>query len=419
MKIYTGVFYLSVFLCSLSSLAVPVAAPISLNNAYRAALQLTETTPIGQSRINQTEARVKQVRAKFLPVFSLGSGYQQLDNNNSSSVSYTRLTLSQSIYEGGRDRSSLESAKALRQNQEQNLWVAQYAVFTLVARNYYAILSSERETTNIRKASLLANDRATEISNRVDIGRAKKVELLAAQAQVSVLESQLMAAEGQLITVKEQFGLITGLGKHIDLAQPSETIRAPGSVDSYLSLLEKRPDIAAMKAQIEAAQKSIGVVQAGHLPALSITGDYYVFQGGTQKSNNWDAGLYLSFPIFSGGAVLAQVTEFSEREKEVELTLSQTRREAEIEIRNAYNNLVSAVNQIRSLRSALSSTEQNYKEQEKNYRFGQATNLDVIQALNVDLDTRRTLDRTRYQALTSWAELSSATAQVPMLEGNP
>jgi outer membrane protein TolC len=74
------------------------------------------------------------------------------------------------------------------------------------------------------------------------------------------------------------------------------------------------------------------------------------------------------------------------------------------------------LDQIKALEAALKSTEGNYREQEKNYRFGQATNLDVIQALNSFQDSKRTLDRTRYLAFSAWAELKAATAQVTLAQ---
>lgn len=222
-----------------------------------------------------------------------------------------------------------------------------------------------------------------------------------------------MAMDGQFFTVKDQFALLTGLDKDTALDEPAETVPAPQPIATYLSLLENRPDILAIKAQVRESESNVRVAKAGHYPSLSATGNYYLTREGAQRGNDWDIGLSFSLPLFAGGAISGQVREFLERQKESELTLNQARRQAEIELRTAHNGLTSALNQIKSLQAALSSTEQNYHEQEKNYRFGQATNLDVIQAMNVFLDTKRTYDRTRYQAMTSWAQLNAATSQVP------
>ncbi len=389
---------------------------VTLSDAYRSALEKTEVSALGRARINQFDAKTDQARANFLPQFSFGANYSRQDLPANPSQSYTKLNLSQSLYSGGRDQASLASSKFLKIAHEQEYSNAKLNTFVSVARSYYQSQSAEWEVKTIRKTSDLANDRLKEIKKRTEIGKSRKIELLAAQAQLSVLESQLKAAEGNLATVKDQFTLITGLDKDVVLAEQAETVKMPESIDKYLPFLEKRPDIQSMKSQIDAAESSIGTVKSGHLPALSADGNYYLSRSSSvasTKENKWDVGLTLTLPLYSGGVTSARVQEYSEKQREIELLLSQARRQAESGIRTAHNNLMSALNQMKSLEAALAATEQNFKEQEKNYRYGQATNLDVIQALNLYLDTKRTLDRTRFQGMTSWAELDAATAQIP------
>lgn len=401
------------------------ATTVTLKDAVRSALEKTETVAIGQSRINQADARIDQVKSKFLPAISLGANYQQSDTIKGSAnknkkfgegQSYARFTLSQPIYDGGRDTAALEANKADKEAQRQILSIANYELFSSVARGFYSILSGQTEIENLKKIIGFATDRVKEIAHRERIGRARNIELTAAEAQVSVLQAQLMAAEGQLITAWDEFVLLTGLPRDVQLVKKRETPDPPQSIDVYLALLEKRPDITAMKAQIASAKSSVDVARSGHRPSVEALGNYYVHRTGPQDGNNWDAGISLSMPLYDGGSVSAQVREASEKEKEIELLLNQTRRQAEVAIRTNYNTLVSSLNQIKALESALSSTEQNYKEQSKNYRFGQSTNLDVIQALNLFQDTKRTLDRTNYLALSAWADLKAATAQVSLAE---
>ncbi len=397
------------------------AVTITLKDAVRSALEKTESVPLGQSRINQADARLEQTKSKFLPTVSLGANYQRQDSTDTknSSIwgggqSYARLTLSQSVYDGGRDTAALEANKSDKEAQKQILAVSNYSLFSTVARGFYAILSNQTEVDNLKKIIDLASDRVKEITNREKIGRSRNIELMAAQAQVAVLQAQLMAVEGQQITAWDEFVLLTGLPRDVELVKKRETPEAPQSIDTYLGLLEKRPDIIAMKSQIDSAKSNVDVARAGHRPSIDVLGNYYINRTGPQEGNNWDVGISLTMPLYNGGMVSAQVREASEKESEIELLLNQTRRQAEVTIRTNYNNLVSALNQMKALQSALSLTEKNYKEQSKNYRFGQSTNLDVIQALNLFQDTKRTLDKTNYLALAAWADLKAATAQISL-----
>lgn len=419
------IFVLILILAGTAPLA-QAAAEVGLKDAVRSALSKTETVGIGEARVHQAEQRITQARSRFFPVVIAGASFQQQDTSGvlsrqSSSLfggrqSFSRVTLSQSLYEGGRDWAALNASHADREIQRQNLSFSGYGVFTQVAQSFYNVLSNQREVQNLKKTLDLARERSEEISRRMKIGRSRNTEWIAAQAQLSVLEAQRMAAEGTLVTATEQFVLLTGLPPDSTLVEKREQPDAPEKLEAYLSRLNVRPDIVAMQAQVDSAGSAVSVARSGHLPSLGISGNYYLSREGTQKGNVWDVGATLTFPLFAGGLVQAQVNEALERRHEIELQLSQTRRFAEIAIRTAYNNLRMTLDQLTALASALKSTETNYKEQEKNYRFGQATNLDVIQALNSFQDTKRTYDRTRYLALSAWAELKAATAQVSLAQ---
>ncbi len=398
----------------LSHQASAVATSVDLKDAYRSALEKTETVPLGQTRIQQATERSHQARSRFLPTLSFDANYQAQETTVAQS--HLRLTTTQSIYNGGRDSASLRGTKSDEDLQKQNLTVANYALFSDVAREFYAVLSGQTEVENLKKTIEFAAERVSEINAREKIGRSRNIENLAAQAQLSVIKAQLLAAEGQLITARDQFTLVTGLPRETELIKTKEIPSPPQKIETYLLALDKRPDIAMFKAQVNIAQSKIDSAKAGHLPKVDLLANYYPVKNTIQKGNDWDAGVTMNLLLFQGGLVSAQVAEASHKLSENEYLLSQSRRLSEITIRTSYHNLESSLNQITALESALKSTEQNYREQEKNYRFGQATNLDVIQALNLFQDTKRSLDRTRYLALSAAADLKAATAQISLAE---
>ncbi|MEK6775095.1 MAG: TolC family protein [Bdellovibrionota bacterium] len=393
-------------------------APASLNlrEVYSAAKEKTESVPQGKALIRESEALKDQVYGRFLPGLALGATYlrqNKITGSNSQDQTASKITLTQSLYAGGKDKADFSAASSEVAARQQNLEAVENALFADVAASFFAVLAAEQDIKNIQKSIALTQDRIKELRKRMKIGKTQKVEVLAAEALDSVLESQLLAAQGVHNVARDTFARVTGLDRTTLLTDPMRFPKEPKTIESYLNEIDNRPDIRALKLGVETNEHEIRSAQAGHLPTLSLIGNGYLSQSGVQSSNNpdWDIGLSLSFPIFSGGIVSAKVRQIREIEIQAELLLKNRRRVAEEEIRRAYSTLMSDLEQVKSLEKALSATEQNYKEQARNYSFSLTTNLDVIQALNALQDTKRTLDKTRFDALTAWAQLRSATAQ--------
>ena len=396
---------------------------ITLETAFKSALEKTETVPIGQSRINQAQAKGDQVNSRFLPSLSFEANYLEQEKAHElipetgiwgDKQSHTRLHLSQSIYEGWRNLNQRDASKFDSEFQRQNLYYESSMTFLNVAKAFYSVVSNEAELASLNKTIGLAKERVSEIQNRVKIGKSRNIELVAVKAQLSVLEAQKIAAEGELTAALDQLVLSTGLPRHIKLLVKEDQIEKPQPVDDYLSHIDERPDIKAAKARTQSAESHISSARAGHFPSVDVGANYYPTREGARKDMNWDIGITLTMPIFTGGLVNAQMREASAVKTEADYLLASSKRRAETEIRTAYNSLVSAIDQIKALESALKFTEQNYQEQTKNYKFSQATNLDVISALNTYQETKRSFDRTRYQALLYWAQLKATTAQIPL-----
>lgn len=396
---------------------LPRSGAITLEEAYKSAILKTESVPFAQSQLRGSEARVDEVKGNFLPSLSASVIYQNQEKEMTAlrnrDQATGKLTLSQSLLAGGRDKADLAAASKERKAQEYNLTNSKNALYVLVARSFYALLAANKEVENTSKSIELTKKRIQELRKRKKIGKSRNIEVSAADAQQAILEAQLLAAIGDSRIAKNNFANITGLDRDTALDDTHFLPNEVSGLQNYLSAVEKRPDILSLHALVESQEFNIDSAKAGHWPTLDLTGNYYPYRYRLiQEASTWDASLVLSIPLFSGGIVQAQVREAAEKKAQVELQLRQKQRDSVREIHSAYNTLKSAVEQVKALEKAVAATELNYREQEKDYRFSLATNLDVIQALNTYHDTKQTLDRTRYQALSAVAELKAAANQI-------
>lgn len=392
------------------------AAGLSLEEVYQAAIKKTESVPIAESLLRESRAQVDQVRGTFLPTLSAGIDYQRQNTRIGSTGEYdqgsTKISLYQSILAGGRDRANLKAYQAMESAQKYNLTDSKNLLYIQVARSFFTLLSAEKEVENTQKSIDLTQRRIEELQKRKRIGKSRTIEILASEAQKSVLQAQLLAAIGERRIAKNNFSNLTGLDRNTSLVDEIDLPKEVRRLDELLSTADKRPDILSLQASLEGSRYRVKAASSSYFPSLDFNANYYPSRYHFQTGPEWDAMLVLTFPLFSGGIIQAQVREAEEERLQAELVLSQRKREARTEIHTAYNTLVSNMNQLKALEKALKATEQNYHEQEKDYRYSLATNLDVLQALNTYLDTKRTLDRTRYQALDAMAELKALVNEI-------
>src|SRR3970282_842459 len=132
---------------------------------------------------------------------------------------------------------------------------------------------------------------------------------------------------------------------------------------------------------VTAAQENMSVAKGAKLPTVDLTANRYLDRSGSLKDSTWDVAVELNVPLYSGGLLQSQVREAISQQTQAELAVSQVTRQAEQEIRALYQSVVYDSAQLDALEKATVAARKNYEAQQRDYRFGLVTNLEVIQAL--------------------------------------
>jgi outer membrane protein, multidrug efflux system len=228
-------------------------------------------------------------------------------------------------------------------------------------------------------------------------------------------------AEGQLEVAKAQrddllarraiyeHAIATLIGKpasSFSIRPGSERIAQPTIPSSVpLSLLERRPDIAAAERRVAAANQTIGVARAAFFPRLTIN-----LLGGTQdtglsllnfRNSMWSVGPAVTLPIFDGGLRRAELAG-------AEAAYLQTVAEYRATVLRGYQEVEDSLANLRwfskestSLNIAVTSSQKVLDTSLTLYREGATNYLDVITAQTASLDAQDalvTLQTRRLQA---------------------
>lgn len=383
-------------------------AATSLKEAFESAKKNMETLRRAEATLQQKIERKDQAVGVAMPNISGVGTYTKIDPPDTAGVNsaflLTRqysgaIRMVQPIIRGG-----VWSAYQLA---KEDILLAQFqkdasmiTLYQLVIQAYYNLFSAQVDL-EILKESLNANkDRVKEMKSLADVGRSRKGELVQAQSQLLTAEAQYQNGVQLLKQAEETFFFYTGM-KANELMPLQNLPKELGTLADYTNKLKARPDILAKEQAVRVAERQIEVSKGGHYPSLDFVGNYYLTRTGILQTSKWDAGLAVTLPIFQGGQVQAQVRESVEKKRVAELDSSEFFRTSHRDLSILYQNHYVIQERLKTLKDALDHAQEAYKLNRKDYKFGQSTNLDVIQSLNLYIETKRT-----YTALLTVANLT-------------
>lgn len=168
-----------------------------------------------------------------------------------------------------------------------------------------------------------------------------KVRRDAAQDRAQLLEAELRSALGvglgvRLVPLQESGG---GTGR-LEAALLSEESRSAA----------EHPEIFALDAQVDAARRRVDAARSARLPRLDMIGQYSLLARFNNyddyfrrfQRHNWQVGVAVELPLFSGRAVAAQVARATIEERELALRKEVRKSELELEIASAAAGLAAA-----------------------------------------------------------------------------
>jgi len=270
------------------------------------------------------------------------------------------------------------------------------------------LLESRRDIATHEEQVKLTSDRVKELKNFEDIGRSRKSEVLAAEAQQAQDVADLETSRGLERVQQALLRYLTGIEE--DLA-PRE-ISAPDRADDMQPFLDRsqhRPDVEGARRDFEYSDLYVSIQRRQYLPTIALDGNYYLrrtqaFYGHVK----WDATLTGQLPLYWGGQIRAQTRQAEAQRGFNEQALSLALRTAELDVRSAHGDLVSDLSIVAALRNAMTLAEQNAKAQTADYRHGLVTNIDVLASLATVQSTRLRLDAAEIQAFFARVRLEVA-----------
>lgn len=357
-------------------------------------------------------AQVGVSRGSYFPGVSLSaSGNRDTPGASRRTVG---LTLSYLLYDFGGRAAGLENARQLLAAASATQDATVQTVFLSAVQSYYQTLATQATLDAAVESERAAKASFDAAEARYLAGSATPADKLQAQTAYSQATLNHITAEGNLKKTGGALANVIGLEAHrsVTLAAVNTEAVVPAEFDRDVnSLIEeakrRRPDLVAAEAQVRAAEASADAARAAGKPTVSLTASNSRTDSAGIGSHGSSLGVSVSVPLFAGYAPTYRVRA---AEAQIEARQAQKDRvqlQVALDVWNAYQNLVTATQSLRTTADLLQSAEQSERVARGRYRAGVGSILDVLNAQSALASARQQ----RIQSRLDWNIGRAALAQ--------
>jgi outer membrane protein len=404
----------------------------SLQQIYQQALTQDPILASAKSGNRAMQEKLVQGNALYLPTinFNAGATASQTDIKYIGSSSVFRnggretfegysygVNLNQPIYRK-QIQAQLAQAKSQVEQSDKQLLLAQQNLILRSSKAYFDVLMAQDKIELIQAQKNAISKQLEQAKANFDVGTATITDFNEAQARFDLVQAQEIAAMSDLEVKKRAIQSIVGqmpakLNAVRDDLKPQ--MPEPVAMDKWVEIASQTNLMIAIQQQsLEIATQEVERQNAGHLPTLDAIASYTDrYANGSANgfgSDLQDAtiGLQLQIPLYQGGAIASRIREAVANKQKAMDDLVAARRQAELDTRQGYLDLVSVVSQIKAYEQALSSSQSQLDSTMLGYEVGVRTSVDVLNAQQQFFTAKRDLLQSRYAYLMNILSLKSA-----------
>ncbi|MFL5354261.1 TolC family protein [Archangium sp.] len=240
---------------------------------------------------------------------------------------------------------SLRAADSTRRASELSLDETRRQLTGALAGALARVASSERlaEVNRVNLRSAL--ERLALAQRRLELGAGTQLDVIRLRQDAESVRATLVSGDETLRQARDALGLVLGLEQPVGLGREvslEELLRRGQQECHRLEKVEARPDLAAARARLEAADRSVSAAQALYWPTLEAQSSAVALtvDPGFARVPVWNLGAVLSLPFYTGerAGLIQQARAQAEtvrqevvsRQRAVSVEVAQARRELDV-----------------------------------------------------------------------------------------
>ena len=263
--------------------------------------------------VNANKSRVGQAKANYYPQLNSTYFYDRISPTTPGSA-YSQyssdITLSQIIFDFGKTSTQVNIQKLNLDSAGSDLENMIELIILNVKESYYGLLKAKRNRDVGIETIKQYQQHLEQAKGFYEVGTKPKYDVIKAEVDLSNARLNLIKLENDLKIARVNLNNALGIPE-----APEYTIEDNLSFKKYETTLEdsvekaykNRPDLKSIIAKKRAAEDSIALSKKGYYPIFTGNAAYNWLGEEYHMENGWNAGVGVSFPIFSGFLTKYQV----------------------------------------------------------------------------------------------------------------
>lgn len=296
---------------------------------------------------------------------------------------------------------------------------AQQELILRVTQAYFDELVAREGVRLAATQKVAISEQLEQAKRNFEVGSATITDTYEAQSRYDLVNAQEIAANSNLEVkvnslqqlINAEPGALRSLGSQFKPEPPQ-----PPNMEKWLEAAQQsNPQLAVAHAAAELAEKEVARNRGGHYPTLDLVANHSenFSHGGNfgvgNDTRNTAVGVQFNMSLFQGGATNSRWREAAANRDRAQADLENTRRNVNLQTRQAYLGVVDGIAQVQALQQALKSAESLLQASKLGQEVGLRTNLDVLNAQQQLYTIQRDLYQAQYGYLINQLRLKAAT----------
>ncbi len=384
---------------------------LTLNQAIHNVLQNQPGLMEIKDQVDAAQARIQQAHIGYMPKVAANADYSHINpvpsfvfagGNSVNIAPYNNYNfnvgIEQTVYDFGRTKANIALAQSQLLTTQDRSNVVKWTLSYYTVQVYYSVLFLEH-SIKVENDQIKTLEHDLElVKKRQESGTATNYDLLTTKVQIAAETNRKTDLQNerdkQLIALRKLMGW-----------KQSRTLTVTGNFSSDDTMadlnygavnISKRPDYQILKDKLNIYQKQYDLARTIELPSLD-AGASAGFKDGYPKSlnklyGNWDVGLNLRVPIFSGYISRYKQQEARANIRSVDAEKEDLQRTVDAQVANARSDYESSRKKLSTAQLQIRQAQEQIKLARIRYEDGVITSQDL-------LDSETKLAQARLQRL--------------------